>query len=173
MKGFQTFSRIIEIIATLGLTLAAVSHLTGISIFQKMPSLLEAMETVSSIGIVMLGSMPLAELLQRIMKRPFDKIQKKSGLNGASTTALLLGMISTTPALAMIPEMDKRGKVLCSACLVCYVGVFGAHLAFTMRFEPDMIPALLAAKTAGAILSTGIALFSTRNLLNSDINIAH
>lgn len=163
MKGFQSFSRIIESIAILGLTLAAVSHLTGISILQKMPSLLEAMETVSSICIVMLGSMPLAELLQRMMKRPFIQIQKKTGLNGAATTALLLGMVSTTPALAMIPEMDKRGKVVCSSCLVCYVGVFGAHLAFTMGLEPEMVPALLTAKAVGAILGGSIALLATRN----------
>jgi ethanolamine transporter len=163
MKGFRFFSRIIKIIATLGLTLAAMSHLTGITLIPSMPPLLEAMETVSSICIVMLGSMPLAELIQRIMKVPFARIREKTGLNGVSTTALLLGMVSTTPTLAMIPDMDKRGKVLCSACLVSYVGLFSAHLAFAMQFEPDMIPALLAAKTVGAIIGGTIALLSTRN----------
>ena len=164
MKGFQIFARIIKIVCTLGLTIAAVSHLTGKTLIRSMPSLLEAMETVSSICIVMLGSMPLAELIQRIMKVPFSKIREKTGLNGVSTTAFLLGMVSTTPALAMIPDMDKRGKVLCSACLVSYVGLFSAHLAFAMRFEPDMIPALLAAKTVGTLLGGGIALFATRNM---------
>jgi ethanolamine transporter len=140
-----------------------MSHLTGITLIPSMPPLLEAMETVSSICIVMLGSMPLAELIQRIMKVPFTRIREKTGLNGVSTTALLLGMVSTTPTLAMIPDMDKRGKVLCSACLVSYVGLFSAHLAFAMQFEPDMIPALLAAKTVGAIIGGTIALLSTRN----------
>ena len=164
MQGFQVFSQIIKIIATLGLTLAAISHLTGITFFPAMPPLLEAMETVSSICIVMLGSMPLAELIQRIMRVPFARIREKTGLNGVSTTAFLLGMVSTTPTLAMIPDMDKRGKVLCSACLVSYVGLFSAHLAFAMRFEPDMIPALLAAKTVGAVLGGAIALISTQNM---------
>lgn len=164
MKGFQIFARIIKIIVTLGLTLATVTHLTGIAILPGMPPLLEAMETVSSICIVMLGSMPLAELIQRIMKVPFARIREKTGLNGVSTTALILGMVSTTPALAMIPDMDKRGKVLCSACLVSYVGLFSAHLAFAMRFEPDMIPALLASKTVGAVLGGAIAMFVTRKM---------
>lgn len=164
MKGFQAFANAIKIIATLGLMLAAVSHLSGITLIPAMPALMDAMEIVCSICIVMLGSMPLAELIQRIMKVPFAWIRKKTGLNGVSTTAFLLGMVSTTPALAMIPDMDKRGKVLCSACLVSYVGIFGAHLAFAMQLEPDMIPALLAAKTVGAVLGGAIAMISTRNM---------
>ncbi len=164
MKGFQVFAQTIKIVATLGLVLAAVTHLTGVAFIAAMPPLMDAMETVSSICIVMLGSMPLAELIQRIMKVPFARIREKTGLNGVSTTAFLLGMVSTTPALAMIPDMDKRGKVVCSACLVSYVGLFSAHLAFTMRFEPDMVPALLAAKNVGAVLSGAIALISTRNM---------
>ena len=166
MTGFQAFARIIKIIATLGLSVAAFTHPTGITILSAMPSLMEAMETVSSICIVMLGSMPLAELIQRVMKRPFAIIRKKTGLNGVSTTALILGMVSTTPALAMIPDMDKRGKVLCSACLVSYVGLFSAHLAIAMRFQPEMIPALLAAKTVGALLGGAIAMLSTRDMKN-------
>lgn len=164
MKGFQSFAKLIKVIVTLGLTVAAVAHLTGTTIISAMPPLLEAMETVSSICIVMLGSMPLAELVQRVMKVPFAIIREKTGLNGVSTTALILGMVSTTPALAMIPDMDKRGKVLCSACLVSYVGLFSAHLAFAMRFEPDMIPALLAAKTVGAVLGGALAVVTTRNM---------
>jgi len=162
MKGFQIFARVIQIIATLGLTVAAVSHLTGIQILKDMPPLLQAMQTVSSICIVMLGSMPLAELIQRVMKVPFAKIQAKTGLNGASTTGLLLGLFSATPALAMLPEMDKRGKVVCSAALVSCVCVLGAHFAFTMSAEPELVPALLAAKFAGGLLGGIIALAATR-----------
>lgn len=164
MKWFQIYAQIIKALATLGLTLAAIQHLTGIVFIRGIPPLLDAMETVSSICIVMLGSMPLAELIQRIMNLPFSRIREKTGLNGVTTTALLLGMVSTAPALAMIPSMDRRGKVLCSACLVSYAGLFGAHLAFTMGFEPDMIPALLASKTVGAVLAGAIAMITTRNM---------
>lgn len=164
MRIFQSFAKLVQMLSTLGLTLAAVQYLTGLEIVQGMPSLMEAMETVSAIGIVMLGSMPLAELIQRLLKRPFDYIQKKTGLNGASTTALLLGMVSTTPALAMIPKMDTRGKTVCTASLVSLVALFGAHLAFTMSVEPDMVPALLAAKAVGGILGGAIALYATRDM---------
>lgn len=164
MKGFQTFAQIIKIVATLGLTLAAISHLTGREILKGMPPLQEAMQTVSSICIVMLGSMPLAELIQRVMKVPFQRLGEKTGLNGASTTGLLLGLVTATPALAMIPEMNKRGKVVISAALVSCVCTFGAHFAFTNNAAPDLVPAMLAAKLLGGILGGGIAMLATRDL---------
>lgn len=164
MKGFQIFAKLIKIVATLGLTLAAISHLTGVTVLDSMPPLQDAMKTVSSICIVMLGSMPLAELIQRLMKKPFLWIGEKTGLNGASTTALLLGCVSATPALAMIPQMNKRGKVVISACLVSCVCVFGAHFAFTNNVEPDMVPALLVSKLLGGILGGIIAMAATRDL---------
>lgn len=164
MRGFQAAARFIQVVATAGLTLAAIRHISGIEILKGMSPLMDAMETVCSIGIVMLGSMPLAELIQRLMKVPFAWIQNKTGMNSVSTTALLLGMVSVSPALAMIPDMDKRGKVICSAYLVCGASAFAAHLAFTMTNQPDMVSALLSAKLLGGILGAAVALLSTRNL---------
>ncbi len=163
-RGFQRFASFIQALSTLGLTLAAVNYLTGKTWIPGMPPLMEAMETVCGICIVMLGSMPLAELIQQLLKKPLARIQAKTGLNGAATTGLMLGLISATPALAMIPQMDRRGKVFCSAAFVCAIGVFGAHLAFTMNAQPGMVNALLAAKLTGGILGGGIALFATRKM---------
>ena len=162
MKGFRIFAHIIQIVATFGLMVSAITHLTGIPIFPTMPPLQDAMKTVSSICIVMLGSMPLAELIQRIMKVPFAWLEKYTGLNGASTTGLLLGLFTATPALAMIPQMDRRGKVVVSACLVSCVCVLGAHFAFATGVHPELVPALLTAKFLGGLTGGGIAMISTR-----------
>ncbi len=171
-KGFQVFARFIKIIATLGLTLAAAQHIVKLEMIPQMTPLQEAMKTVSSICITMLGAMPLAELIQRLMKKPFAWLQRKTGLNGVCTTGLLLGMVTVTPVLAMIGDMDKRGKVVCSACLVCNVGTFGAHMAFAMNTEPEMIPALLATKLAGTLLGGTIALIATRDMYSpSDTSV--
>lgn len=164
LRGFRVFARIIQITGTFGLTLAAIKHISGIELLPGMPDLLDAMETVSSIGITMLGCMPLSELLRRLLKAPCARIRKKTGLNAVSTTALLLGVVSVTPALAMIPEMDRRGKVVCSASLVCGASVFGSHLAFTMNVQPDMVTVLICAKLLGYVLGTLIALFATRKM---------
>lgn len=164
MKGFQTFAKIIKMVAILGLTLAAVTHLTGMTLLQTLLPLQDAMKTVSAICIVMLGSMPLAELIQRLMKVPFAMISEKTGLNGATTTGILLGLVSATPALAMIPQMNRRGQVVACACLVSCVCSFGAHFAYANSMYPDMVPAMLCAKLLGGLLGGLIAMVATRNL---------
>lgn len=164
MKGFLSFAQIIKMMATLGLTLAAFTHLTGITVFGAMPPLQDAMKTICSICIVLLGSMPLAELIQQIMKKPFRYISEKTGLNGASTTALILGLVSAAPALAMIPQMNKRGKIVITAYLVSSVCTFGAHFAFTNNVAPDLVPAILTAKLTGGLLGGVIAFLATGNM---------
>ena len=164
MKGFRAFAGFIKAMAILGLTLAAVTHLSGITLLKDLLPLQDAMKTVSAICIVMLGSMPLAELIQRLMKVPFEKICAITGLNGATTTGLLLGLVSATPALAMIPRMNRRGQVVASACLVSCVCSFGAHFAYANSLYPDMVPAMLAAKLLGGLLGGVIAMMATRDL---------
>ncbi len=163
-KGFQVFARIVKIIATIGLSLGAAQHIMKVQFIPQMTPLKDAMMTVSSICITMLGAMPLALLVQQLLRRPFDWIQKKTGLNGVSTTAFLLGMVTVTPALAMIRDMDKRGKIVISTFMVCGVCGFGAHLAFTMSMAPEMVPALLTTKIIGSLLGALLGLWATRNM---------
>ena len=167
MNGFQAFAKFIKIVAILGLTLATVTHLTGIQLLKNLLPLQDAMKTVSAICIVMLGSMPLAELIQRLMKTPFAWLCEKTGLNGATTTGILLGLVSATPALAMIPQMNRRGQVVASACLVSCVCSFGAHFAYANSLYPDMVPAMLSAKLLGGLLGGLLAMIATRNLKDS------
>ena len=164
MQGFQAFAKLIRSVAILGLTLAAVSHLSGKTLLKDLLPLQDAMKTVSSICIVMLGSMPLAELIQRTMRVPFEIISQKTGLNSASTTGLLIGLVTATPALAMIPRMNRRGQVVVSACLVSCVCSFGPHFAFTNSLHPEMVPAMLAAKLVGGLLGGLLAMAVTRDL---------
>lgn len=158
---FQRFVRGIQILASLGLTLGAVQYITGLAIFPSLIPLEDAMEVVCSIAIMMLGSMPLAELLQRLLKRPFAWVRKHTGLNEVSTTGLLIGMVSVVPALAMFPRMDDRGKVVNGAFLVSAASVFAAHLGFALSTQPQMAAALLTAKLLGGVLGVILALTVT------------
>ena len=161
IRLFQKFARAIRVLAGLGLTLGAVEYMTGLSLLPGAVSLAEAMETVCSIAIVMLGSMPLAELLQRLLKKPFARIGRRTGLNAVSTTGILIGAVSVMPALAMIPRMDKRGKTVCGAFVVCGASAFAAHLGFTLSAEPELAAALLSAKLLGGLCGIVIALAAT------------
>ena len=162
VRGFGVFARGVQALASLGLTLGAVQVMTGFCPLVSLTPLTEAMETVCAIGIVMLGSMPLAELVQRLMKAPFRFIGRRTGLNEVSTTGLLIGLVSVTPALAMIPRMDERGKVLCGASVVCGASAFSAHLGFALSAEPEMAAPLLLAKLLGCAVGVVLALAATR-----------
>lgn len=161
---FQGFAAGIRIIAIAGLTFAAFTHISGVHLIPNMPPLMDAMKTVCGICIVMLGSIPLAELMQRLLRVPFERIRLHTGLNAVSTTGLILCMVSVTPSLAMIPDMDRRGKVVVSSYMVCAAAAFGAHLGFSMSTKPEMLSAMLAAKLTGGIVGAAIALFFTRNM---------
>lgn len=162
MKGFKIVARIIRALATLGLTAAAVTHMTGIVFLDTLPPLQEAMDVVVSIGIVMLGSMPLAELLRRLLKTPFRWIGGRTGIDSAGTTALLLALVSATPALAMLPQMNRRSRVVVAAFLTNGVCILGAHFAFCQSVAPELVGPLLAAKLVGGILTATVALVCTR-----------
>ena len=159
--AFGKFAKAIQTVASFGLMAGAVSYMTGWNLLKGMVPLTEAMEVVCSIAIVMLGSMPLAELLQRLLKVPFAWVGKHTGLNSTSTTGILIGMVSVVPALAMIPRMDNRGKIVNGAFVVCGASAFAAHLGFTVSTQPQMVAALLAAKLLGGFLGAALALLVT------------
>lgn len=163
-RGFQAFAKLIQGFSTLGLMLGAVQYMTGLVILPGLAPLGEAMAIVCSIAIVMLGSMPLAELVKRLLSAPFAWIGARTGLNAASTTGILIGMVSIVPALALFPRMDKRGKVVNGAFAVCGASAFAAHLGFAVSTQPDTVPALLAAKLLGGFLGGVIALLATRSM---------
>lgn len=160
--ALEKFAAFIRTVAIFGLTASAVTHLSGWEFLPGLLPLEESMQTITSICIVMLGSMPLAEVIQRILRAPLRKISEKTGLNGACTTALLLGLVTATPALAMLPQMNRRGQVVISAIFVSSICLIGAHFAFANALYPDMVPAQMAAKVLGGLLGGLMAMLATR-----------
>ena len=161
IRLFSGFARLIQLVATVGLILAAVQHISGVTFLPDLASAEDGINIVGSIAIVMLGSLPLAELLRRSLSGLFRWIGGKTGLNDASTTGLIVGTITVMPALAMVRDMDQRGKVLCGAFLVCGASAFAAHMGFAAATQPDLILPLLGGKFAGALVGLMIALGMT------------
>lgn len=164
VKGFSAFAEMIRILTTLGLVLAAFESMTGVAVLPGMAPVEEAMGVVASIGVVMLGSLPVAELLQRALRRPFRWIGKRTGMNSASVAGLLIGMVSVMPAIVLMKDMDRRGKVVNAAAFVSAASMLAAHLGFTAGVEPGMIGILIAAKMAGGLAGAWIALVATKNM---------
>lgn len=164
VKGFSVFAGIINVLTTVGLIAGAVAYMTGFEIIPGIAPIEEAMAVVSSIGIVMLGSLTVAELLQRALKKPLAMVGEKTGMNMTSITGLLMGVVSVTPALAIIKDMDRRGKVVNAAYLVCSASALAAHMGFAFGVDQTTVIPLLAAKLIGGIAGIAIALFFTRDM---------
>ena len=164
IRGFGVFARIIQILTTLGLVLGAVQYMTGLSLLPGLTPIEDGMAVAASIGIVMLGSLPVAELLRRCLEKPLGWAAQHTGMNSASVTGLLVGMVSVVPAIVLVRDMDRRGRVVNAAFLVCGASGLAAHLGFTAGVEENMILPMLASKLLGGFLGVILALLGTRGM---------
>lgn len=162
LKVFSGFAKFLRALSLIGLTLGAVQYIGNIKPLPSLMPLEEAMQVVASIGIVMLGSLPAAELLRRGLSRPFSALGRKLHMDDRSFAALLVGFVSATPAISMIKGMDLRGKVMNAAFLVCGASALASHLGFTVAVERSLIFPLLITKLTGGLMGTALALLLTR-----------
>ena len=162
VRAFTVFADVIRLLTTIGLIAGAFCYMTGFSLLPDLAPLEYAMEVVSSIGIVLLGSLPTAELLQRVLKKPLSFIGRKTGMNDSSAAGLLMGIVSPVPAITMMEKMDERGKIVNAAFLVSAASTIAAHMGFTFGTDPDFVVPLLVAKLAGGIAAVCAALFFTK-----------
>lgn len=161
VRGFCLLSEGIKALVTLGLALGAAEALTGWAILPGMAPLGEAMEVVASIGVVMLGSLPVAELLRRGLERPFALLGRRLAVSPQSLTGMLVGLVSPLPTLVMLGDMDSRGKAAAGAFLVSGASLMAAHMGFVLCTEPELLGAVAAGKLSGAVSAAALALFLT------------
>ena len=121
----------------------------------------------NSVAIVMLGSLPAAELLRRGLSRPLRALGRKLCMDDRSFAALLVGFVSAAPAINMLRDMDERGKIMNAAFLVCGASALAAHLGFTMAVERSMILPLLLTKLTGGLMGAVLALLLTRKTIRN------
>lgn len=158
VKWFCILAQGVRILITVGLVFGAVEFLCDFNLIPGMAPIEEAMSVVASIGIVMLGSLPLAELLRRVLERPFTVLGERLNMRPVSLTGMLLGLVSPLPVFTLYRDMDERGKVAVGAFLVSGASLLAAHMGFTLSTEPEMITALFGAKVCGAFTAAALAL---------------
>ena len=162
VHAFSVFAKGVRAVTVLGLTLGAFQSLSGMNLIPEMESLSTAMAVVSSIGIALLGSLPVAELMRRGLKKPLHILGGRIGLKETTMTAMLVAGINITPALVAIQDLDERGAAMTAAFAVCAASAFTAHLGFTASLEPQLVLPLLASKGIGAMLAALLAWWMTR-----------
>ncbi|HIT90225.1 MAG TPA: ethanolamine utilization protein EutH [Candidatus Merdenecus merdavium] len=158
IKGFQILAKGIQVLITVGLVLGAIQYMTGIEIIKGMIPMEEGLEVVGSIGIVLLGSLPVTELLQRVLKKPLEQLGEKLHMNSISIAGLLISCVSVLPAITLLKDMDTKGKVVNVAFMVSSASLLSAHLGFTIGVEPSLFPALFISKILGGCTAFLVAL---------------
>ena len=93
------------------------------------------MGVVCSISVFLLGSLPITMLLQKLLQRPFTWIGRRIGLDSVSMTGFLITCVSPLPTLALMKDMNPKGKLLNVAFMVSGASAIGAHLAFVNSVE--------------------------------------
>ena len=151
IKGFCVLANGIRVLVTVGLMLAAVEFLCGWNPIPGMTPIEDAMSVVSSIGVVLLGSLPAAELLRQLLKKPFTLLGERLGIKPLGFIGMLIGLVSPLPVLSMYQDMDEKGKVTIGAFLVSGTSLLAAHMGFVISTEPAMLPALICGNLSGAI----------------------
>lgn len=169
IRVFCIFAKCISILCTVGLMLGAFAYMTGVSPIPGLAPIEDAMAVVASISVVMLGSLPMAEILQRILRRPMKTLCSRTGLNQASSAGLLIGMVSVMPAIVLVKDMDRRGRSVNAAFMVCAASAFAAHLGFTAGVNRQMIPAMLVSKLAGGCIGAIIAYLACKRDSSDEI----
>ena len=159
VKGFCLLAEGIKVVITVGLVLAAVEQLIGWNPVRGMTPIKEAMVVVASIGVVMLGSLPVAELLRRALSRPFTQLGSRLGIKPQSLTGMLISLATPLPTISMYPDMDNRGKVAAAAFIVSGTSLLAAHMGFVLSVEPEMLAPLAVGKLSGAFAAAALALW--------------
>lgn len=162
IRGFSGFAAGLKLLTTAGLAVSALQFLTGWDLLPGLTPLDEALRVVCVIGVNLLGALPFAELMRRALKRPMAWLGDRIGIGGSGVMTLLLLLLNATPGLVALPEVNRRGQVVCAAFAVCAASALSAHFAFAMACEPELALPLLVTKLCGAFLAAGIALFMTR-----------
>jgi len=162
MRAAAYLGKGIIVVSTVGLILAAVQLLTGVTLVSNMRPLATGIKVVGVISIVLMGAFPLKKLATIKADRLLGKAGTKLGINSASTAGLLASTVNNIPMLHTFERMDDRGKVLNSAFMVSGAFLIGDHLGFVASVDRAMIGYVLLAKITAALLSMPIALLLAR-----------
>lgn len=182
IKGFQYFSKFIEIFTKVILTISILEHFTHIfsNLFGTYPldpiiadsvDIERALEVAGYIGLMLSGALPMVYLIETKLKKPIENLSDKLNISRKIATGILASSANVIAAFTMIDDtMDDREIIAITAFSVCGAFVIGDHLAFTANFQPQLILPLMIGKLTAGLLAVWIALkvtskISTNNTL--------
>lgn len=166
VRIFSIFGVLLKVLITIGLALSILRYLTGAALLPGMGTLEEATGVCLNACAVMTGAFPLLAILSRLASRPLKKLGAHIGVNETSITGLVSTLASSMTTYEMMKDMDSKGVLLNSAFSVCAAFVFADHLAFTIAFRAEYLPAVIVGKLSAGLLALLVAGLMSSRLLS-------
>ena len=162
LTGFLWLGKTIQLMLTAAFVCAVITRQTGLVIIPALAPIDAAIPIMAAIGFTMAGALPLVRCLGCLLKKPMAALSGKMGINEPSTLGLIASLASNVAMLALLPDMNARGKVANIAFSVSAQSSIGALFGFVATMDATMLPAVLAAKLTGGSIALGLALWSCR-----------
>lgn len=159
VKVFNIFGIIIRTIVIAGLVVGIFEYLTGFDILPYTdPSVtLEGMEIIFNIAFVMAGIFPLLNIISRLTEKPLTALGRRTGMNDKSILGFISTLATSVTTFGMMKDMDDKGVVLNSAFAVSAAFTLADHMAFTLSFKSEYLPAVVVGKLLSGILAVALA----------------
>lgn len=156
VKIFNVFGIIIKTIIVIGLVAGIAAFLLDFEIPHTAP-IEEGIMVVFNASAVMTGAFPLLYIIGKLVKKPLGKLAGKIGINETSALGFVGSLATNVTTFGIMKDMDDKGVVLNSAFAVSAAFTFAGHLAFTMSFNADMLPAVIVGKLVGGVFAVLVA----------------
>ncbi len=148
---FMILSKGILAVSVIGILAGLTEYLCGESLIPGILPLREAVTEAGLCAILLVGCMPFAGILHRLLNHPLRVIGDRIGLRDRGITGLLLGLVSVTAVLGIMDNMDEREISVNAAFIVSAAAVFGPHFSVCAANAPELVVPLVIAKLSGAI----------------------
>lgn len=158
IRFFSAFGFMIKLLGILGLVCATFTYLTKVEINPYFDTLENAAMVCVGASVTLSGTLPMMFLVGKVLRRPLNALGSKLGINAVSALALLGTLVSNTPTLGIMGQMDRKGVVVNAAFAVSAAFMFGAHLAFTMAIDSTYVLPMIISKLLSGLCALALAL---------------
>ena len=166
IRGFSIFGKFVELVAVVGLIAIMIETTTGFIVIPNLTPLEEGLEIVGTIALYLAGAFPMVLFMSKILKQPLEKLGSTLGINDIATAGLIATLAHAIPMLALVKDMDPRGKVVNIAFSVSAAFTFGSHLGFVAGINQEMVFPMIVMKLLSGISAIFITLFIFRKQEN-------
>ncbi len=165
LKVLKLIGIFVKILAVVGLLGGMTYFLTGFELIPNLASFEDSMMIGVNAAVVLSGTLPLIFVVQKLIKKPLNKLGEKLDTKPQSLVGLVASLATNITTFSMMEDMDEKGVILNSAFSVSGAFVFGAHLAFTLAYKSDYLLAVIVGKLVAGVASLVIANFLYKLLI--------